>query len=121
MSNIKTKKDSTIYNFTWKLMERISAQIVTLIVTIILARLLEPKDYGIISIVTIFIAIANVFVSDGFGNALIQKKEADELDFSSVLWFNVGFSIILYGLIYTFSPLIANFYGLEYESWNRKK
>lgn len=107
-------KKSILDNFTWKLAERLSTQIVTLIVTVILARILEPKDYGTISIVTIFITLANVFVSDGFGSALIQKKNADTLDFSSVLWFNIAFSIVLYGVIFFSAPMIANFYGTEY-------
>lgn len=102
-------------NLIWKFAERISAQLVTSIVAIILARLLEPADYGIISIVTIFITLANVFVSDGFGSALIQKKNSDELDFSSVLWFNIGFSMVLYGVLFVCAPYISDFYGEGYE------
>ncbi len=102
-------------NLSWKFAERIAAQFVTFIVSIILARLLSPQDYGIIAIVTIFITIANVFVSDGFGSALIQKKEVDALDYSSVLWFNLFFSIVLYLIIFFCAPLVSLLYGGGYE------
>ncbi len=102
-------------NLSWKFAERISAQLVTMIVSIVLARLLEPSHYGIISIVTIFITLANVFVSDGFGSALIQKKDADALDFSSVLYFNIFFAVLLYIILFFCAPAIARFYGEGYE------
>ena len=102
-------------NLFWKFSERITAQLVTIVVTIILARILDPVHYGIISIVTIFISLANVFVSDGLGSALIQKKDADELDFSSVLYFNVFLSVVLYCILFISAPLISSFYGDGYE------
>ena len=71
---MKKNNTSVLKNLIWKFAERITAQLVTLIVSVILARLLDPSHYGIISIVTIFITIANVFISDSFGSALIQKK-----------------------------------------------
>lgn len=111
------KKNNTgvLNNIIWKFAERITAQLVTLIVSVILARLLDPSHYGIISIVTIFITIANVFVSDSFGSALIQKKDADIIDFSSVLYFNIAFSIVLYMLLFFLAPHITSFYGEGYE------
>lgn len=102
-------------NLFWKFAERISAQMVTLVVSLILARLLEPEHYGMVSIAMIFITVANVFVSDGFGSALIQKKDADALDFSTILYFNISFSIVLYLLIFMFAPLVQKFYGSGYE------
>lgn len=95
----------------WKLSERFGAQIVTLIVSIILARLLSPEEYGTIALITVFITIANVFVSDGFGNALIQKKNADQLDFSSVFHFNLFLGIVLYGIMFVLAKPIALFYN----------
>lgn len=109
------KSSNLLSNLIWKFAERISAQFVTFVVSIILARLLRPEDYGIISIVTIFITLANVFVSDGFGSALIQKKNADTLDYSSVLWFNLFFSILIYGILFILAPFISSFYGRGYE------
>ncbi len=113
MSN--KNSDGLINNLSWKFAERISAQIVTTIVSIILARVLDPEHYGLISIVSIFITLANVFVSDGFGTALIQKKDADALDYSSVLYFNIAFSTLIYLVLFFSAPLISSFYGEEYE------
>lgn len=109
------RKNDLLNNLSWKFAERIAAQLVTAIVSIILARMLTPQDYGIVAIVTIFITFANVFVSDGFGSALIQKKEVDALDYSSVLYFNIIFSIVLYAILFFCAPLIASFYGDGYE------
>lgn len=109
------KRNGLINNLAWKFSERILAQLITFIVSIILARKLEPSHYGTVALVTIFITIANVFVSDGFGSALIQKKDADKLDFSSVLFFNIGLSIILYLVLFFCAPLISRFYGEGYE------
>lgn len=111
----KDNKNSTLKNMTWKFAERISAQMVSFVVSIILARLLDPADYGTIAIINVFIAFANVFVSDGLGSALIQKKDADDLDFSSVLFFNIGMSIILYSFLFFAAPYISAFYGNDYE------
>lgn len=99
-------------NLIWKFGERITAQGITLIVSIILARLLSPKDYGAVALIMIFITIADVFVSNGFGNALIQKADADNLDFSSVFYMNIFISLILYALIFLGAPLIASFFEL---------
>lgn len=109
------KKNGLINNLAWKFAERISAQLITFVVSIILARKLDPSHYGTVALVTIFITIANVFVSDGFGSALIQKKDADKLDFSSVLFFNIGLSIVLYLVLFFCAPLISRFYGEGYE------
>ena len=94
----------------WRFMERIGAQGVKLLVEIILARILVPEDYGLIALVTVFINILNTFVDSGFANALIQKKDADDLDFSTVFWFNIAWCIVLYLLLFLASTLIANFY-----------
>ena len=72
--NEENLKQKSISNFMWKFMERILAQLVSTIVSVVLARILLPDDYGIVAIVTIFIGICNVFISQGFATALIQKK-----------------------------------------------
>ena len=109
--NIKSNK--VVSGLFWVYLENISAQIVSFVVTIILARLLEPSYYGTIALVSVFIAIATVFVNSGFGAALIQKSDADELDYSSMFWFNLSVSILLYSLIFVFAPAIANYYGVR--------
>ncbi|MBR6665864.1 MAG: lipopolysaccharide biosynthesis protein [Lachnospiraceae bacterium] len=105
-------KTKIFRNLFWKFGERISAQLISLIVSIILARLLSPDEYGAVGLIMTFITIANVFVSSGLGNALIQKKDADNIDFSSVFWINLAISIVLYLILYFISPCIANFYKM---------
>jgi O-antigen/teichoic acid export membrane protein len=94
----------------WRLLERFGAHGVTFVVSIILARLLDPEVYGTIAIVTVFTSIMQVFVDSGLGNALVQKKESDSLDFNSVFFFNLVFCIVLYTALFFFAPLIAWFY-----------
>ena len=103
-------KKSVFTGLFWRFAERVGAQGVKLLIEIVLARLLLPDDYGLIALVTVFITVLNVFVDSGLGNALIQKKDADDLDFSSVFWFNIGWCIILYLFLFVASPLLANFY-----------
>lgn len=107
-NNIKEKALSSL---VWRFLERCGAQGVSFIVSIILARLLAPEVYGVISLVTVFTAILQVFVDSGMGNALIQKKDADDLDFSSVFYFNLIMCALLYLLLFFCAPLIASFYN----------
>jgi O-antigen/teichoic acid export membrane protein len=112
MSN-NINKTQVISSLIWKLAERGGTQGISFIVSIILARLLSPEDYGIIALITIFIAIANVFVQSGFNTALIQKKNTDESDFSSVFYLSLFIALILYILLYFTAPRIADFYDNE--------
>lgn len=104
-------KNTTIKNFIWRFAERCGAQLVTFIVSIVLARLLAPEDYGTIALVTVFTTILQVFVDSGLGTALIQKKDADDLDFSSVFYFNFFVCIVLYIGMFLAAPIITGFYG----------
>lgn len=97
-------------NFIWRFAERCGAQLVTFIVSIVLARILTPSDYGTIALVTVFTTILQVFIDSGLSTALIQKKDADDLDFSSVFYFNFVICIILYLIMFVSAPFIANFY-----------
>lgn len=97
-------------NLIWRFAERIGAQIVAFIVSIVLARILDPSAYGTVALITVFTAILQVFVDSGLGNALIQKKDADNLDFSTVFYTNILFCSALYILLFFLSPLIADFY-----------
>ena len=83
------EKVKVVHNFIWRFAERSGAQLVTFIVSIVLARILAPEDYGKIALITVFTTIMQVFVDSGLGTALIQKKDADDLDFSSVFYFNL--------------------------------
>ena len=104
--------NTIISNLLWKLGERLLAQFVSLFVSIVLARLLLPEEYGIIALVLVFINIANVFVVSGFSTGLIQKKDADELDFSTIFYFNVVVSLVLYLLLFISSNSIAKYYSI---------
>ena len=97
-------------NFIWRLLERCGAQGVTLIVTIVLARLLDPEVYGTVALVTVFVGIMQVFIESGLGNALIQKKDADDTDFSTVFYFNLFLCITLYIILFFCAPFISNYY-----------
>lgn len=99
----------------WKFAERILAQGISTVVGIVLARILDPEHYGVIAIVNVFITFCNVFVVTGLPEALIQKKDADETDFSSVFYLNLGIAIILYVILSLCAPFIADFYGEGYE------
>lgn len=97
----------------WTFAERISAQLVTLIVSIVLARLLGPDEYAIVGIVAIFVTIANIFVTAGFGSALVQKLNADNVDFSTTLYFSIAFSLVIYAILFFAAPFIAAFYEMD--------
>lgn len=99
-------------NFFWRFFERCGAQFVAFFVSIILARLLDPAVYGEIALVTVFTSILQVFVDSGLGSALIQKKNADDLDFSSVFYFNIAVCLALYGVMFVAAPFIADFYHI---------
>ena len=94
------KKDKVVSNFLWRFLERVGAQGVTFIVSVVLARILDPDVYGTIALVTVFTTIMQVFVDSGMGNALIQKKDADDLDFSTVFYFNIAVCLLLYGIMF---------------------
>ena len=96
--------------FLWKFSERTMSQLVSFVVSIVLARILSPNDYGIVALVNVFIIIADVFVTSGFSSSLIQKKETTDTDFSTIFWCSLIFSIVIYGVIFTISPWIAEFY-----------
>lgn len=95
----------------WTFLERIGTKIIQFILQLILARLLLPEDFGLCALLLAFTNIATVFVNSGLNTALIQKKDADQIDFSSVLYVSLGISIILYLLLYVFAPYIASFFN----------
>ena len=98
-------------NLIWRFMERGGSQAVSFVVSIVLARLLEPELYGSIALVLVITSILQVFVDSGMATALIQKKDTDDLDFSSVFYFNLAFCMLLYAGLFLAAPLIGRFYG----------
>ena len=106
-------KNKVISSLIWKFLERGGVQGVQFVLSIILARLVTPEDYGVIAILLVFIQIATVFIQSGFNTALIQKKESDDLDFSSIFYLSIFVAGILYVILFFTSPFVAKFYKSE--------
>lgn len=103
-------KNKAVVNVVWSFFERVGNQIVSFVVSILLARILLPDDYGIIAIVLVFVNICDVFVTGGVGASLIRKKNVDSLDYSSIFFFNFMVSCVIYLLLFLSAPFIADFY-----------
>lgn len=99
-----------MHGLFWKILENGGAQGIQFVIAIILARLLGPAEYGLVSIIMIFITIANVVVQNGFSTALVQKKHSDDRDFSSVFYFSLVIAAVVYAVLYLSAPAIAVFY-----------
>lgn len=108
---IESKRRTFLSNLFWRALERFGAQGVTFIVSIVLARVLSPDIYGTIALITVITSILQVLVDGGFSLALIQKKDSDDLDFSTVFFFNLVVCFVLYTLLFLFAPFLANFYN----------
>lgn len=106
-------KDKTVRSVGWSAAETILRYGVSFVVGIILARLLSPDEYGLIGILTVFIAFSEVIIDGGFINALIRKQKAEDIDYCTVFYFNLVLSIVLAGIIFLCSGLIANFFNRE--------
>lgn len=104
-------KEKTVSGVTWAAVEKWGQQIIQFIITIIIARILSPADYGIVGILTVFLMLSNVLIDSGFGAALIQKKEVTEVDYSTIFYFNLLISIVCYGILYLAAPAIARFFN----------
>jgi len=104
-------KSKTISGVVWSTIERFSVQGVSFLVTIIMARILSPSDYGLIGMLSIFMSLSYVFIDGGFSDALIQKNKNTEKDYSTVFYINLFISIILYALLFVSAPYIASFYN----------
>ena len=98
-------------NFIWRFMERCGAQLVQFLVTVVLARILLPEQYGTVAILTVFITILTVFIDSGLSSALIQKKDSDDADFSTVFYVNILLCAAVYLILFFAAPFIAQLYG----------
>lgn len=101
-----------VTSLIYKFFERVAGQGITFVVGVVLARLLTPENYGSIAILTIFIGLANVFVQAGMGTALVQKKDVNETDYSSVFYAQLTISIVAYIILFFAAPYIALFYNI---------
>ncbi|WP_417009140.1 lipopolysaccharide biosynthesis protein [Bacteroides congonensis] len=106
------QKSTVVGSLVWKFLERGGVQVIQFIVSILIARILTPHDYGSVALLTIFISIATVFVQSGLSTALVQKKDADELDCSSVFYYSVALALIVYLILFFSAELIADFYNM---------
>lgn len=107
MSEIKQK---TINSMAWSMSERVSLQVLHMVISIILARLLDPAEFGLLGMLAIFTSVAQSILDSGFGSALIQKKNASQTDSSSIFYFNLFIGIILSASFFLIAPVVADFY-----------
>lgn len=111
---MKNNSGKTILSgIIWKTGERILAQSVSFIVSLVLARLLAPDDYGVVAMVLVFISLADVFVTSGFSTSLIQSKDAGDLEFSTIFYCSLFVAVLLYCLLFFLAPFISVFYKTE--------
>jgi teichuronic acid exporter len=108
MDNLRSR---TVMGIIWSVIERLSVTGFQLVLSVILARLLEPAQFGLIGMLSLFMALAQSLVDSGFGSALIQRKDASQTDKSSILYLNIIVGLLLSGLLFLCSPAISNFYN----------
>lgn len=106
----KTLKEKTIWALIWNVLDKVGQQIILFLVGIMVARILSTEDYALVGMLSIFTALANIVIESGFSTALIRKKDATSTDYSSVFYFNMGASIVVYLLLFLCAPLIAAFF-----------
>lgn len=109
---VSSFKKKILSGIVWQYFQRIGNQLIHFVVSLILARILMPEDFGIIALLGVFITISNIFIDSGFGNALIQRKEIDDVDTSSVFYLNVLVSLIIYCIVFFIAPVVSKFYEM---------
>lgn len=109
--NDQTLKKKAASGFAYRFAERVLARGISFVLQLILARLLMPEEYGLVALVTVLITICDVFVTYGFGNALVANKNSDSLDFSTCFYFCIALSALLYLIVFTSAPVVAKFYN----------
>lgn len=112
MAKQKSLKKKAASGMVWTTLQKFSKTGIRFISGIILARLLTPFDYGCIGMLTVFISLSEAFIDGGFGSALIQKKRPTQADYSTIFYWNLGLSFILYLILFIYSPAISRFYGI---------
>ena len=117
MSEQQSLKDKTIKGTAWSAIDNVTQMGVSFLVSIVLARLLSPDDYGLIGIINIFTVVCTAIINGGFSAALIRKKDVTDDDYNTSFIVNLGLSMLLYALVFLASPLIADFFGREELVW----
>jgi O-antigen/teichoic acid export membrane protein len=108
----KSLKQKTVSGMIWSGVQKFGNMGISFVSNIVLARMLTPDDFGCIGMLAIFITVSNTFVDGGFGSALIQKKEPTQKDYSTIFWWNIFISFLLYGVLFMSAPVIAEFYHM---------
>ena len=111
MNTEESLKSKTIKGLFWSFIDKFTAQIITFIIGIILARLLSPKEFGLIGMIAVFISISQIFINSGFKEALIRKKTISEEDYNTVFIFNILAGLILYFILFLISGWVSEFYS----------
>ena len=109
--------NKVISSFVFKFIERLSVKAIGLVVSIILARILAPEIFGYLAIIMVFINISITFIQSGLGISLVQNKNVDRIDYSTVFWMSLLISIALIVIIWIISPIIGSFYGNNIIIW----
>lgn len=112
MAKQKSLKQKAAAGMVWTALQKYSKMVIQFISGIILARLLTPFDYGCIGMLSIFMVLAEAFIDGGFGSALIQKKKPTQVDYSTIFWWNVGMSLLMYAILFLCAPAISRFYDI---------
>lgn len=110
-------KHKVFLGLLWRGLERFGTQLAGLAISIVLARLLTPKDFGLITLIAVFIALAHVFIGGGFAQALVRKPDVSEADYNSVFYLSLVISVLFYVLLFALAPSIAAFYGEPVLIW----
>ena len=108
---IKNLKLAALNSLMWNAVEKMSGQALRFILTIVIARLVSPADFGLIAMLSIFLSVAQSFIDCGFYNALVQKQDRTEVDYSTMFYSNVLISVVVYFFLYWSAPYIASFYS----------
>lgn len=104
-------KDKVLSSFVWQLLQRVLTQLISFGVSVVLARILAPADYGVVALSGMFIILIGIFIDSGLGTALIQKKDADELDYNTVFYSNVFIAVVVYLVVFSVAPLLSKIFG----------
>ena len=103
--------NKTISGTIWSIVERFSKMGIQILCTFIIAQFLRPSEFGLVSMMSIFLAFSTILVDSGFGQALIREQVVSEKDKSSLFWFNILLGIIVYAIFFVIAPYIATFYN----------
>lgn len=103
-------KQQVIGGFVWRFLQKAGTQVVSFIISIFLARILVPEDYGIVAMMTVFTSIAMVFINTGFSSSVIQKKSLSDADINTMFYSGLGLSVVLYAVMFLAAPYIAIMY-----------